>query len=117
MRTLCKNKQPLWIVEPIGEVELKDLNGDYTGEFAMEYSTPVKIFVNIYPNDGSISADAFGLNVSVDMIATSDYAMFTEESLIFAHEPSGDYQQTYDYMLGGKLPSLNSYTYALTKRI
>ena len=74
------------------DVELKDGNGDYTGEYGTLYSKPVRIRANLSPAHGSAEDEVFGLSVNYTKILTTanmnrDISL---HSLIWDEKPSVD---------------------------
>lgn len=65
------NSVPLWHLQYVGETELKDENGDYTGESSIVYKKPVKIRANLSPAHGSSEDDVFGTSVTYSKILTT----------------------------------------------
>ena len=116
MRTLERNKTTLWYVEPLGNTPLLDAEGYETGEYTTQYSTPVRIRINIYPSDGSIAETIFGVDESYDMIAVTNDILLGAETLLFLQEPTSNYDKTYDFRVDAKKISLNTMVYGLRSR-
>lgn len=116
MRTLNRNKTKLWVVQPIGATEEMDNDGFYTGQIITAYSSPLVIYLHLYPSSGEIVERLFGKDASYDMIAVSNDVVLNKDSLLFLSVPFSNYDITYDYHIGKILKSLNTYQYGLKKR-
>lgn len=117
MRTLELNKVNLWVVEPLGEVDIVDEDGFETGETEFSYSIPKKIKLPLYPSNGEIGEQIFGTSANLDMISVSNSNILSEKSLLFYEEPIGNYDTTYDLKVSKILKSLNTYNYGLKSRL
>lgn len=116
MRTLVKNKRPLWLVNITGTTDKTDSDGNYTGEVVPTYSTPVKIMIDYLPSNGAVVEQIFGKDYSCDMVAVSNDVVLTKNSLLFYSQPSSNYDKTYDLKVKDIKPSLNTYYYGLVGR-
>ena len=119
MRTLEKNKQTLYTVVATGFEDVKDSDGNYTGEKIKTYSDVSVVHINIFPSNGEILLRLFGVDYNCDMIATSTDLVFTKGTLIFKDDPSDyapNYDVHYDYILDRISQSLNVYVYGLKGR-
>lgn len=119
MRTLEKNKQPLYTIIATGYEDVKDSDGNYTGEKIKTYSDINLIHLNIYPSNGQILLRLFGTDYNCDMVATSTDLVFAKGTMFFVTDPSnlsGDYEKHYDYILDRISHSLNVYAYGLKGR-
>lgn len=116
MRTLSKNQIRLWVVTPLGEQDVVDEDGYFTGEVEIAYSIPKEIRLPLYPASGEVVNKSFGKDVDLDMIATSN-EILNRFDLLFYDEPTENYDTTYDYSVSKILKSLNSYTYGLKGRV
>ena len=115
MRTLELNKSNLWYVEYIGEVEVLDEDGLYTGEVEIAYSEPKAIRLHLYPATGEVVDRTFGRELKLDMLTNSNEVL-TEMSLLFLEKPVGNYEATYDYRVSAIMGSLNTIQYGLVSR-
>lgn len=116
MRTLELNKIDIWVVEPLGEVDVTDDDGLFTGEKEFTYSTPKKIRLHLYPASGDVLENTFGISAKLDYV-TSTSLVLDKKSLLFFSEPIGDYDITYDLKVSKMLKSLSHTTYGLEGRI
>lgn len=110
MRLLELNRTKLWYVNKIGEVEVKDDNGHYTGELITEYSEPAIIELHLYPASGKVLQETFGLSANLDFITHSKIKL-DENTLLFLEEPNN--VEEYDLTIDNILPSLNIFHYGL----
>ena len=117
MRTLELNKVEVWYVETMGEVDLLDEDGYFTGEKEFGFSTPKKIRLSLYPGNGVIGEQLFGTTSNLDMISVSESNLLSKNGLLFYTKPNSDYDTTYDLKVNKILKSLNSYNYGLKGRM
>lgn len=73
MRTLKRNKTPIWYAMYLGEEELKDSDGNYTGERVAQYSEPVMMMANVSPATGQSYAETFGYLKDYDRVIATDW--------------------------------------------
>lgn len=116
MRTLERNKTKLWMVDVTGVTESTDIDGFKTGDFVKTYSTPVVIYLSLYPANGKIVEDIFGRDASLDMVAVSNDVVLTKNTLLFLTAPVSNYLTTYDYKVDRINISLNTKQYGLLRR-
>lgn len=112
MRTLELNKTKLWYVEKIGEIEVKDEDGYYTGEIVPEYSEPKSIRLHLYPASGKILQDTFGISTELDFI-TSTNTKLNRDVLLFDDKPTSSTLDKHNYYIDSVLISLTTYTYGI----
>ena len=72
MKTLARNKQPIWYSLCTGKAEIIDANGFRTGQYQLTYAEPVKAMMNIRWDDGSVRLEGFGLNDSAKRRLVTD---------------------------------------------
>lgn len=116
MRTLRRNKKTLWVVKPLGKVEVVDADGFKTGEKTTSYSPPIEVNISMYPTNGGIAERIFGKDASLDMIGISNEVTLDMDTLLFLVKPSANFKTTYDYRVGKINKSLNTTTYGLIRR-
>lgn len=116
MRTLDRNKTIIWIVNPISRTTIFDNDGFDTGETTVNFGTPIKVNITLYPSSGAIVEKIFGKDASFDLIALSNDVVMTEDSLIFLSEPVSTYDKTYEYKVSSIKKSINTYNYGLRQR-
>lgn len=67
-----RNKRVLWYALNNGTVAVTDEYGLKTGEYAVQYSEPVKVRMNIAPATGRSSLMAFGLQTPYSHLAITE---------------------------------------------
>lgn len=117
MRTLNINKTTVWYVDYLGEVEVKDENGFYTGELEIQYTKPKKVKLNISAGSSKVKEEIFGVDNDIDLVCSSESIKLSKGSLIFLDEPVGNYDRTYDFKVSAIFKSLNHYTYGLKGKL
>lgn len=117
MRTLERNKTNIWYVNTGELQDVKDEDGNYTGETKVGYGEPIQSKLHLYPASGDVKERMFGKDVDIDMVTVSESVVLKKDTLIFLSEPTGEYDKTYDYKVKYILKSLNSYQYGLKGRI
>ena len=71
MRTTQRDKRPVAYASFSDIQELTDENGDYTGEYDVEYSEPIKTLMNISGGRGQADIALFGLTQNFSRTATT----------------------------------------------
>lgn len=64
MRSLSREKQLIYISQPLPNEEIKDENGDGTGNFANVWDEPVELHLNLKPITDELERQAFGTDVN-----------------------------------------------------
>ena len=72
MRTVKRNKRPVWYAFYDGVTELMDSDGNYTGEYSVQYTTPVKTLMNVSGGRGQADIALFGLTQTFARTATTE---------------------------------------------
>ena len=72
MRTLKRNKRPVAYAFYDGTQELLDDDGNYTGEYEVLYTTPVKTKMNVSGGRGQADIALFGLTQTFGRTATTE---------------------------------------------
>lgn len=97
MRNLIRNERQMWYALYVGEEELVDENGDYTGDIIQKYSKPVEFWATISPGRGynagfagTASKAIFGVdNNSERRIMTTETSLpIQSTSLIWLEKPT-----------------------------
>lgn len=123
MRTLRRNQKKLWYASYTGDNPITDENGDFTGDTAPEYSTPVAFYANASAARGTSQDEVFGKNLIYSRsIVTCDMTLpIDEHSLIWIEkEPvkksdgTFDYESA-DYSVVQVAKNINSVAYAVSK--
>lgn len=111
MRTLQRNKQTIYYAVLTDEIEIRDEEGNYTGEYEKTTSEPVKLRANIGTVQGQISNEIFGLidNYSrVLIVDKNDFKLELTSNLpIVFWIDEKDITKSYDYRLIKMSTSLN----------
>lgn len=63
MRSLNREKQLIYISQPLPKEEIKDENGDSTGTYANVWDEPVELHLNLKPVTDELERQAFGTDV------------------------------------------------------
>lgn len=120
MRCLEKNKRPFYYCLYLREEDMRDDEGDYTGETRIVYSEPELAKYNISPATGNTSTEQFGNDIQYDKVIVLDdmSCPIDENSVLFVDsEPSYDEggNPRYDYIVKKVAPSINSISIAIAK--
>ena len=99
MRTLNLNKRPIWHIEYIGEVPILDDEGLDTGEIEKQYSTPNKIFLNLYTTTSEIIQNMFGMTNNINIICSEERVELEKGAKLFYDEPNEDTDLEVDFDL------------------
>ena len=113
MRSLERNKQTFYYALYSGVTEVKDENGDYTGEREITYSSPVKYRANISAAKGESDTAPFGIETNYSKtISTNDMSCpIKEDSVLWIDkDPTTD---PYNFLVVKVAKSLNSILYAI----
>lgn len=113
MRTLKRNKQKVFYALYNGVQELTDASGNYTGEYAPSYGTPVEIRVNVSAAKGTADVEQFGIDTPYSKtIVTDDMACpIAEDTVLWIGKTPTDGEHNYVVVCVAK--SINSITYAV----
>lgn len=111
MRTLDRNKQLIYYANLIGEADVIDEYGQFTGETTTEYSEPMPLRVNVSPARGEASIELFGtdLNYSKTIVTDKDYGI-NENSIMWVDKPT---TEPHNYIVVSVAKSINSISYAI----
>ena len=72
MRTVKRNKRPVAFAFYEGVTELLDDDGNLTGEYSVQYTTPVKTLMNVSGGRGQADIALFGLTQTFARTATTE---------------------------------------------
>ena len=72
MRTTQRDKRPVAYAFYEGMTELTDSDNNYTGEYQLSYTTPVRTLMNVSGGRGQANVSLFGLTDSFARTATTD---------------------------------------------
>lgn len=123
MRSLRRNKQPLYYATYVKKIPVTDENGDFTGDEETVYSKPIPFYENISPEKGSSQEEVFGKSLDYSRtVSTCNMSLPIDEfSRIWIEtepvlKPDGTaYGDSADYSVVAIAKSLNSVVYALKK--
>jgi hypothetical protein len=84
MRSMERNKVPVWYALYSGKVPVLDSEGYETGEYTSGYSLPVKIRIRVSPNRGEATNQFFGTLLDYDStMITTDELPIDEYSILW----------------------------------
>lgn len=114
MRTLERNKRPLYYALYMGEVENRDANGHLTSERTPTYGTITKLDCNVSASAGSDIVEAFGgfTNYTRTITVADINCPINENSRVWFGIPTSD---DHNYIVTKKADSKNGILYALLK--
>lgn len=72
MRTVKRNKRPVAYAFYEGVTELKDADGNLTGEYEVSYTAPVSTLMNVSGGRGQADIALFGLTQTFARTATTE---------------------------------------------
>lgn len=72
MRTLQRNRRPVAYAFYDGVTELRDEDGNLTGEYEVQYTAPVKAMMNVSGGRGQADIALFGLTQTFARTATTE---------------------------------------------
>lgn len=115
MRTIKRNKRPVAYAFYNGATELTDELGNYTGEYAVRYTTPVRTLMNVSGGRGQADIALFGLTQTFARTATTEdlETKFTTET-VFWIETDPD-TQPFDYRVVAISRTINQVVLALAE--
>ena len=116
MRTIKRNKRPVAYSFYNGIEELSDENGNYTGEYAVSYTTPVKTMMNVSGGRGQADIALFGLTDTFARTATTEdlETNFTTQT-VFWVETNPDNGDPFDYRVVAISRTINQVVLALAE--
>lgn len=115
MRTLKRNKRPVAYAFYEGVTELLDDNGNYTGEYTVSYTDPVKTLMNVSGGRGQADIALFGLTQTFARTATTEDLItpFSTET-VFWIETDPD-TEPFDYRVVAISRTINQVVLALAE--
>ena len=72
MRTVQRDKRPVAYAFYEGMTEMTDADNNYTGEYQLSYTTPVRTLMNVSGGRGQADVSLFGLTDTFARTATTD---------------------------------------------
>lgn len=145
MRIMNQNKQTIYFADYFGEIEVINIDGEYTGEKEISYSHIRKLRANVSAARGTADLEMFGINENYTRTVATDLMdlPITEASVFwygYGDIPPYDESETYtenaivlkdgkickliggswtlvphNHVVVGIAKSLNSVTYAIKK--
>ena len=115
MRTLKRNKRPVAFSFYQGVTEQTDDDGNYTGEYVVTYTTPVKTLMNVSGGRGQADIALFGLTDTFARTATTEdlETDFTTQT-VFWIETDPD-TEPFDYRVVAISRTINQVVLALAE--
>lgn len=106
MRSVQRNKQPIWYALRLSSTEVIDEYGNATGEFVEQYSVPMKLNINVGVPKGQITLERFGLNDNYTrVLATTDMdCPLQEDSILWIGIPATERN---NYVVKKIMPAIN----------
>jgi hypothetical protein len=122
MKTMARNKIPIFYANYSDKVPLKDEYGNLTGEYDIAYENPVEIRANVSAARGEATTRQFGEEESHDrVIVLDDPKVPIDVSTVLWIEnlpeikKDGSTDTPYDYIVKQVATSLNSVSIAVSK--
>lgn len=113
MRTVQRNKRPVAYAFYKGIQELTDENGNYTGEYDVEYTEPIKSLMNVSGGRGQADIALFGLTQNFSRTAvTQDLETPFDTETVFWVERDPD-TEPFDYRVVAVARTINQVVLAL----
>lgn len=115
MRTLKRNKRPVAFSFYQGVTEQTDGDGNYTGEYVVTYTTPVKTLMNVSGGRGQADIALFGLTDTFARTATTEdlTTNFSTETVFWIEtDPDTD---PFDYRVVAVSRTINQVVLALAE--
>ena len=115
MRTLKRNKRPVAYAFYAGVQELTDGWGNYTGEYAVSYTDPVKTLMNVSGGRGQADIALFGLtDTFARTVTTEDLETNFNTETVFWIETDPD-TEPFDYRVVAISRTINQVVLALAE--
>ena len=115
MRTLKRNKRPVAYAFYDGVREITDSSGNYTGEYEVSYTSPVKTLMNVSGGRGQADIALFGLTDTFSRTATTEdlETNFNNETVFWVeNDPDND---PFDYRVVAVSRTINQVVLALAE--
>ena len=115
MRVSQRDKRDVAYAFYEGITELVNDDGEYTGEYEVSYSTPVKTRMNVSGGRGAADVAMFGLNATYSRsIVTDDLTTPFSVETVFWIDADPD-TEPHDYRVVGVSRTINQVVIALTE--
>lgn len=115
MRTLKRNKRPVAFAFYEGVTELLDENNNYTGEYTVSYTDPVKTLMNVSGGRGQADIALFGLTQTFSRTATTEDLItpFNTETVFWVEKDPDT--EPFDYRVVAVSRTINQVVLALAE--
>lgn len=115
MRTLKRNKRPVAFAFYEGVTELLDGNNNYTGEYTVSYTDPVKTLMNVSGGRGQADIALFGLTQTFARTATTEDLItpFNTETVFWVEKDPDT--EPFDYRVVAVSRTINQVVLALAE--
>lgn len=115
MRVVNRNRRPVAYAFYEGTTELTDENGNFTGEFQVNYSDPVLALMNVSGGRGQANVRLFGIGSEFDRtIVTDDLTTPFSTDTVFWIETDPD-NAPFDYRVVRVARTINQVVLGLTE--
>ena len=122
MKTLNRNKIPIYYANYRDRLPIKDEYGNLTGEYKISHSNPLKVMANVSAVSGESTTQLFGSDLRYDRLIVLDDPRFpiAETSILWidtlpAIDEDGSTKTPHDYIVKRIAASLNSISIAVSK--
>lgn len=122
MRNQARNKQTFYYAKYLGIENIIDDEGNYTGEYAVSYSNPIKVKGNISGNRGETEYSSFGVSENFDRVISLDkeYRDIDIHSKLWIDilpiiQEDGSTNTAHDYIVTKNSSTINEYLIAIKK--
>lgn len=115
MRTMHRNKRPVAYAFYEGSTEIVS-NGEYTGEYEVTYTTPIKTRMNVSGGRGAADVAMFGFDSAyARSIVTDDLTTPFNLETVFWIDTDPDNGEPHDYRVVGVSRTINQVVIALAE--
>lgn len=115
MRTVQRDKRPVAYAFYNGMTELVDTDGNYTGEYELSYTTPVRTLMNVSGGRGQADIALFGLTQTFARTATTqDLDTGWNTDMVFWVEADPD-TEPFNYRVAAVSRTINQVVLALAE--
>jgi hypothetical protein len=115
VRTINRNKRPVAYASYLGVQELVDESGNFTGEYSVQYTDPVKTRMNVSGGRGQSNISLFGLTDNfARTVVTDDLETDFNTEMVFWIEKDPD-TEPFDYRVVLVSRTINQVVIALAE--
>jgi len=114
LRTLQRNRRPVAYAFYDGVTELRDEDGNLTGEYEVQYTAPVKAMMNVSGGRGQADIALFGLTQTFARTATTEdlKTPFNTQTVFWVEK---DPPEPFDYRVVAVSRTINQVVLALAE--